>query len=82
MSLDLSSSRRMDLILYVSSTIFQLKMDESSWVEPVLRYDQCSYSRTLHSDAGDALTRRRSSRVKHITTEPLRSLRRIEEMLT
>ena len=25
-----------DLILYDPSTIFQLKMDESSWVEPVL----------------------------------------------
>ena len=28
-----------DLILYVTSTIFQLYRDGSSWVEPVLSYD-------------------------------------------
>ena len=30
-----------DLILYVPSTIFQLNRDGSSWVEPVLSYDEC-----------------------------------------
>ena len=30
-----------DLILYVPSTIFQLKKDGSSWVEPVLSWDKC-----------------------------------------
>ena len=30
-----------DLILYVSSTIFQLNRDGPSWVEPVLSYDKC-----------------------------------------
>ena len=30
-----------DLILYVQSTICQLYRDGSSWVEPVLSYDEC-----------------------------------------
>ena len=30
-----------NLILYVPSTIFQLCRDGSSWVEPVLSYDEC-----------------------------------------
>ena len=30
-----------DLILYIPSTIFQLNRDGSSWVEPVLSYDEC-----------------------------------------
>ena len=30
-----------DLILYVSSTIFQLNRDGSSWIEPVLSWDKC-----------------------------------------
>ena len=30
-----------DLILYVSSTIFQLNRDGSSWVEPLLSLDKC-----------------------------------------
>ena len=30
-----------DLILYVSSTIFQLNRDGSSCVEPVLSWDKC-----------------------------------------
>ena len=30
-----------DLILYVSSTIFQLNRDRSSWVEPLLSLDKC-----------------------------------------
>ena len=46
------------LILYVPSTIFQLNRDGSSWVEGPQR-----------SDAYEA-----RSRVKHSTTEPLRSL--------
>ena len=30
-----------DMILYVPSTIFQLKRNGSSWVEPVLSKDKC-----------------------------------------
>ena len=30
-----------DLIFYVSSAIFQLNRDGSSWIEPVLSYDKC-----------------------------------------
>ena len=41
-----------DLILYVPSTIFQLNRDGSSWVEPVLSYDKC----VLLKDASDAQT--------------------------
>ena len=37
---------KFDLILYVPSTIFQLCRDGSSWVEPVLRKDNC----VLHKD--------------------------------
>ena len=63
-----------DLILYVPLTIFQLYRDEPSWVEPVLSYDKC----VLLKDH-NALTPVRlepealRSRVKHSTTEPLRS---------
>ena len=63
-----------DLILYVSSTIFQLNRDRS-WVEPVLTFDKC----VLLKDH-NAVTPVRLEpaalwyRVKHSTTEPLRSL--------
>ena len=46
-----------DLILYAPSTIFQLNRDRSSWVEQVLSWINVSYSRTQHSDAGEARTR-------------------------
>ena len=55
--------------------MFQLNRDRSSWVEPVQSYDKC----VLLKDH-NAVTRVRlepeapPSRVKHSTTEPLRSL--------
>ena len=64
-----------DLILYVPSTIFQLYRDGSSWVEPVLSKNKC----VLLKD-NNAVTPVRlepaalRSRVKHSTTEPVRSL--------
>ena len=63
-----------DLILNVPSTIFQLYRDESSWVEPVLSKDKCVLLKdhnavTLVRLEPAALR----SRVKHSTTEPLRS---------
>ena len=63
-----------DLILYVPSKIFQLNRGESSWVEPVLSYDKCVLLK-----GHNAVTQVRlepaapQSRVKHSTTEPLRS---------
>ena len=62
------------LNLYIPSTIFQLYRDGSSWVEPVLSLDKC----VLLKDH-PAVTPVRleptalRSRVKHSTTEPLRS---------
>ena len=62
-------------IIYVPSTVFQLNRDGSFWVEPVLSLDKC----VLLKDH-NAVTRVRlepvapPSRVKHSTTEPLRSL--------
>ena len=64
-----------DLILYVPSTIFQLKRDRASWVEPVLSWDKF----VLLKDH-NAVTLVRieptapQSRVEHSTTESLRSL--------
>ena len=64
-----------DLILYIPSTIIQLNRDGSSWVEPVLSLDKY----VLFKDH-NAVTPVRlepaalRSRVKHSTTEPLRSL--------
>ena len=63
-----------DLILYVPSIIFQLNRDRSSWVEPVL-----SYICVLLKDHNAVMSVRLEptaswSRVKHSTTEPLRSL--------
>ena len=71
-----------DLILYVPSTFFQLNRDGSSWVEPVLSYDEC----VLLKDH-NAVTPVRfepmapRSRVKHSTTEPLRSHKRFVILL-
>ena len=62
------------LIIHVPSTIFKLNRDGSSWVEPILSYDKC----VLFKDH-NAVTRVRlelaasQSRVKHSTSEPLRS---------
>ena len=66
-----------DLILNVPSTIFQLNRDRSSWVQPVLSWAKCvllkdHYAVTLVRLEPTALW----SRVKHSTTEPLRSLHR------
>ena len=64
------------LILNVPSTIFQLYRDGSSLVEPVLSWDKC----VLLKDHNTVTPVRLEpaalrSRVKHSTTEPLRSLR-------
>ena len=64
----------LDLILNVQSTIFQLNKDRSSWVEPVLSWDKC----VLLKDHNAVMPVRLEpaapwSRVKHSTTEPLRS---------
>ena len=64
-----------DLTLYVPSTIFQLNRDGSSWVEPVLSLDKCVLLKDHNAVTPVRLepaTPR--SRVKHSTTEPLRSL--------
>ena len=64
-----------DLILYVPSIIFQLNRDGSSWVEPVLSLDECVLLKDHNAVRPVRLepTAHRS-RVKHSTTEPLRSL--------
>ena len=63
-----------DLILNVRSTIFQLNRDGASWVEPVLSYDKCvllkDHNAVTPVRLEPAVPR---SRVKHSTTEPLRS---------
>ena len=63
------------LIRYVPSTIFQLNMNGSSWVEPVLSWDKY----VLLKDHNVVTPVRfeivtHQSRVKHFTSEPLRSL--------
>ena len=63
-----------DLILYVPSTIFQLCRDGSSWMEPVLSYDKCVLLKDHNAVAPVRLEPAAPrSRVKHSTTEPLRS---------
>ena len=60
-----------NLILYIPSTIFQLNRDGSSWVEPVLSQDKCVLLKdhnAVRLEPGAP-----QSRVKHSTTEPLRS---------
>ena len=68
-----SFSSLFDLILYVPSTIFQLKRDGSSWVEPVLSWDKCvllkDHSAVTPVRLKPAAPR---SRDKHSTTERLR----------
>ena len=64
-----------DLILYVPSTIFQLNRDGSSWVEPVLRKDKCVLLKDHNAVTPVRLEPAAPRpRVKHSTTEPLRSL--------
>ena len=74
-SIFLSCKNLFDLILYVPSTIFQLNRDGSSWVEPVLSWDKCVL---LKDHNAVKLVRLEPtalwSRMKHSTTEPLRSL--------
>ena len=61
-----------DLILYFPVNNFQLCLDRSSWVEPVLYLRiTASCSRIQHGDAGGARTRSSRSQVKRSTTEPL-----------
>ena len=63
-----------DLILNVPSTIFQLNRDGSSWVEPVLSWDKCVLLMDHNAMTPVRLEPAASrSRVKHSTTEPLRS---------
>ena len=62
------------LIFYVSSTIFQLNRERSSWVEPVLSWDKCVLLKDHNAVTPVRLKPVASaSRVKHSTTEPLRS---------
>ena len=64
-----------DLILYAPSTIFQFNRDGSSWVEPVLSWDKCVLLKDHNAVARVRLEPAAPrSRVKHSTTEPLRSL--------
>ena len=64
-----------DLILYVPSTIFQLYRDGSSWIEPVLGWDKCVLLKDHNAVTSVRLEPAAiRSRVKHSTTEPLRSL--------
>ena len=63
-----------DLILYVPSTIFQLYRVGSSWVEPVLSKDKCVLLKDHNAVTPVRLEPAAlRSRVKHSTTEPLRS---------
>ena len=65
-----------DLFLNVPSTIFQLNRDGSSWVEPVLSWDKCVLPKDHNAVTPLRLELAASqSRVKHSTTEPLRSLK-------
>ena len=69
-------SNLFDFILYVPSTIFQLNRDGSSWVEPVLSSDKCVLLKDHNTVTPVRLEPVASrSRVKHSTTEPLRSLK-------
>ena len=62
------------LILYVPSTIFQLYRDGSSWVEALLSYDKCVLLKYHNAVTPVRLEPAAlQSRVKHSTTEPLRS---------
>ena len=71
-----------DLILYVPSTIFQLNRDGSSWVEPVLSYDKCVLLKDHNAVTPVRLEPAASqSRVKHSTTEPLRSLNKMTKFV-
>ena len=69
-----------DFILYVPSTIFQLNRDASFWVEPVLSYDKWFMLKDHNAVTPVRLEPADPrSRVKHPTTEPMRSLRGGEE---
>ena len=58
-----------DLILYVPSTIFQLYRDGSSWVEPVLSFDNCVLLKDHNAVTPVRLEPAAlRSRVKHCTT--------------
>ena len=64
-----------DLILYVPSTFFQLNRDVSSSVEQVLSKDKCVLLKDHNAVMPERLEPEAPrSRVKHSTTEPLRSL--------
>ena len=64
-----------DLILYIPSNIFQLNRVGSSCVDPVLSQDKCVFLKEHNAVTPVRLEPAASpSRVKHSTTEPLRSL--------
>ena len=64
-----------ELILYVRSTMFQLNRDRSSWVEPVLSSEKYVLLKDHNAVTPVRLKPAAPpSRVKHSTTEPLRSL--------
>ena len=66
------------VILYVPSTIYQLNRDGSFWVEPVLSLDKCVLLKDHNAVTPEMLEPAASrSRVKHSTTEPVRSLQMI-----
>ena len=63
------------LILYVTSTIFQLNRDGSSWVEAVLSLDKCVLLKDRNAVTPVRLEPAAPRfRVKHSTTEPRRFL--------
>ena len=64
----------LDLFDLTPSTVFQLKRDGSSWVEPVLSQDKCVLLKDHNAVTPVRLKPMapRSS-IKHSTTEPLRS---------
>ena len=67
--------RLFDLILFVPSTIFHLYGIRSSWVESVLSYNKCVLLKDHNAVTPVRLEPAAlRSRVKHSTTEPLRSL--------
>ena len=71
----------LDLILYVPSTIFQLKRDGSSLVEPVLSWDKWVLLKDHNAVTSVRLEPAAlRSRVKYSTTEPLRSLIKFDLM--
>ena len=62
----------LELMFYVPSTNFQFNKDGSSWFEPVLSWDKCVLLKDHNAVRLEPAAPQ--FRVKHSTTEPLRSL--------